>query len=90
MLKDNLKYVTYFLFFILWMSCTGLLFIWSVDFFGWDITESFGGFQGPSSGKLMLAFVVAIAIIAFIPLGILCYLTILLVDYLEIRLKKIK
>jgi len=38
----------------------------------------------------MLAFVVVIAIIAFIPLGILCYLTILLVDYLEIRLKKIK
>lgn len=84
--KDNLKYITLSLFLVLWMFCTGLFFVWVVDLLGWDLVGTpIGGFY---VGQLMLLFVAICAVIVFIPLGIICYLTIRLVDYLEIRLKK--
>ena len=76
------------MFFIAWMFATGLLFRWLYDSLEWDLWN-LQALLGLYSGTfVLLVFVCILAFITFIPLAVLCYITLRLVDYLEIRLKK--
>ena len=88
MLEDKLKYITYLMFFIAWMFATGLLFRWIYDSSGW-VQWNIDMLAGPTLGMyVLLIFISVLALITFIPLAFLCYITLRLVFYLEFRLKK--